>query len=78
MTAKSEQTDTVWGAAAMADLAPEGVIDLLDKLRDAGATIMPEVWHYITAAQFTPGVIIPPAETLAPQGVPLAQSDTPG
>ena len=52
----------------MADMAPDGVIDLLDKLRDAGATIMPEVWHYITAAQFTPGVIVPPAEAQAPQG----------
>ena len=53
----------------MADMAPDGVIDLLDKLRDAGATIMPEVWHYITAAQFTPGVVVPPAEAQSPQGV---------
>ena len=51
----------------MANMAPDGVIDLLDKLRDAGATIMPEVWHYITAAQFTPGVVVPPAEAQAPQ-----------
>ncbi len=58
-----------WRAAAMADMAPDGVIDLLDKLRDAGATIMPEVWHYITAAQFTPGVVVPPAEAQSPQGV---------
>ena len=53
----------------MAEQAPEGVINLLDQLRDAGATIMPEVWHYITVAQFVPGDVVPPEEAGSPEGV---------
>ena len=51
-------------AAALAQLTP--VLPLLDRLREAGATIMPEVWHYITAAQITPGVVVPPEEAPSP------------
>lgn len=53
----------------MADMAPDGVIDLLDQLRLAGATIMPEVWHYITAAQIVPGVVVPPDQASSPRGL---------
>ena len=52
----------------MADMSPDGVIDLLDQLREAGATIMPEVWHYITAAQIVPGIIVPPDQAPSPRG----------
>ena len=59
----------------MVELAPEGVVNLLDQLRDAGATIMPEVWHYITAAQFVPGVVVPPEEARSPEGVRRTRLD---
>lgn len=51
--------------AALAQLTP--VLPLLDQLREAGATIMPEVWHYITAAQIVPGVPVPPDQAPSPQ-----------
>ena len=43
------------------------MLPLLDRLREAGATIMPEVWHYITAAQIVPGVPVPPNQAPSPQ-----------
>ena len=51
-------------AAALAQLTP--VLPLLDRLSEAGATIMPEVWHYITAAQIVPGVPVPPDQAPSP------------
>ena len=51
--------------AALAQLTP--VLPLLDRLREAGAAIMPEVWHYITAAQIVPGVPVPPNQAPSPQ-----------
>lgn len=53
-------------AAALAELTD--VVQLLDRLRAAGARIMPEVWHHVTAARYREGKTIPSEDAPSPGG----------
>ena len=52
----------------MVDMAQIGVLELMNQLKDAGAAIMPEVWHYIATSQIAPDVIVPADQAPSLQG----------
>ena len=44
------------------------MVQLLERLRAAGARIMPEVWHYVTAAHLCGGAVMHPDHAPSPGG----------